>query len=244
MNYIKKYKKTFIQILFIYLLFLISIFILYNYKELYKPFEYLKDRIYYTKNFKTKNLNFFLDENISNDIYNELIKDNENLKILLNLKNTYTYKLIPSLIVSKDRFMFNTFTIDKGYIDGVKEGNAVISTTGLIGEVINTTKNYSEVISIYSNNYTKKLSIKINGYYGVISNIDEEGYIYIEGIKDLNEIKKGDDVKTSSLSTVFKEDIFIGSVEEIIKDKYGIKRIVKAKNEMDYDNLKYVLVVY
>ena len=82
----------------------------------------------------------------------ELMQEIQELKTMLNLKNTHSeYELEHAKVISRNnQFWLNTFTIDKGENAGVTKESAVITINGLIGKITKVTKNHSEALSCFA----------------------------------------------------------------------------------------------
>ena len=78
-------------------------------------------------------------------------QENETLKQFLGIKEEHPdFQLEPAAVVSRDqdnRFS-HSFTIDKGYLNGVSSLDPVVSPDGLVGRVQEVGANYSKVITI------------------------------------------------------------------------------------------------
>lgn len=129
---------------------------------------------------------------------------------------------------------FEIFTINKGKNDGIKLNDTVVVASNLYGEniiealvgrVTEVFDNHAEVTSI-SNKQIKVSFINIRSQDGGILegsyNQNLMGYMY-----DRNaDIIAGDKIITSGLGGLFKKDIYIGEVSEVVNDENGLKKIV------------------
>ena len=115
-----------------------------------------KDSIY--KLLDSKELNFnYLKENELN-YYKE---EYEKLLKIYNIDLEYNNNYNLSKIIYRDIYDFyNEMLISKGEKDGIKKGDAVVTSEGLIGVVSKLEKNSSYVDLLY--NKDLKISVKIN----------------------------------------------------------------------------------
>ena len=180
---------------------------------------------------------------------NELKTQIEDLKKVTELKKIITDKKIinASIIKRSDKYWFNLITINKGKKDGIKKGNAVITTSGLIGEVSIVNNSSSEIKLISSNdkNYiSAKFKIEDKEYYGIIKEyniIKDELYMEnvigdITNYKDIN-------VVTSGLSNDYPSGLLIGKIVDIKKDKYNLSNTFVIKPSTNYNDINIVMVV-
>ena len=181
---------------------------------------------------------------------NELKVQVEELKKVTEIKKIMSDKKIitASIIKRSDRYWFNILTINKGKNDGIKKGNPVISTTGLVGEVVIVNNNSSEIKLITSNNsnyISAKFMVDDKEYFGIIKEYNTiKNELYLENvIGDLNEEIKNIDVYTSGLGNNMPSGLFIGKISEIKKDKYNLSNKVTIKLTNDINDFNIVSVV-
>ena len=204
--------------------------------DLYKKYTKLKETVNETELYYSK--------------IKELQKEVLDLKATLNLNATlseYTY-LNATVINRNIGYWYDSLTIDKGSKNGVKKGDAVITSKGLIGKV-SSVSNFSSVVKLLTTNkLDSKISIKIetnNDYeYGLLIGYDEEDNIYkVEGITNSNKIDIGSLVTTTGLTDYFPSGIPIGTVSRIVKDEYDLNSIVEVIPSVDFKNISIVTVL-
>ena len=182
-------------------------------KNLYKKYTKLKEKVEKTELYYAQ--------------IEELQKEVTELKSTLELNSTLSeYSYVNATVVNRNiGYWYNSFTIDKGSKNGVKEGDAVITSEGLIGKVVNVSNFSSTVKLLTSDDVSNKISIKITSndkkYYGLLIGYDVDKNIYkIEGITESDKIKEGDMVTTTGLTDYFPGGILIGYVSKVVKDEY------------------------
>lgn len=95
---------------------------------------------------------------------------NESLKRMLGFKDTTKLNLIPVKVIGKDLTgMNNMLTVDVGTVDSVSVGMPLITPEGLVGQIIATSRHYSEVMPF--SNMMFRVSSQIQGKraYGIVS---------------------------------------------------------------------------
>jgi rod shape-determining protein MreC len=202
-------------------------------KYLYYPVTYQKDNnIYYDK--------------VSENLINELKKENQALEELLNISSSLTdFTHINATIVSRNTASYlNNLIIDKGSKSGIKDDLAVISSKGLIGKISHTSPNSSEVKLIINNDVNNKISVSINGVNALISGYDEkQELLYITGINNDANINQDDQVVTNGLGGIYPAGLYVGQVASITSDKYGVGKKIYVKTAEDFNNIKYIAVL-
>ena len=237
--------KTFVIIIIIYLIAFISLKTNIN---LFYPFYLLKDLVFLPVDaIKTE-------VELSNQVYEGIVieqaKEFEELKKINNLSSTLTeFDSVTSLVITRNKmYWFNTLTINSGSKDGIKEDMAVISSDGLVGRITKVSLKTSEVKLITTSDINHKISVMIKNnddtIYGILSGYNKEKeYLEVTSINKINEIEKNSLVYTSGMGGIFPSGILIGSVEEIIEDKYNVSKVIYIKPSSNFNDLKFVKVL-
>jgi rod shape-determining protein MreC len=167
---------------------------------------------------------------------------NEELKGLVNLKDTTKYPLVPVRIVSKSLSTSqNTITILGGAVDGIKPGMPVINDQGLIGVIYSTSNDYS--IARTLKNMDLKLTVKDErSRLDAIMKWNGDDLIMINVPKTFD-IKPGDRIMTSELSSIVSIPIPIGVVMELTNVETGIFNEVRIKPYVNFAKAENVFVV-
>ena len=185
-----------------------------------------------------KNLNVHLEEEI------------EQLRDVLDLNQTLTgYDVVNATVITRNKgYWYQTLTIDKGKNDGLKENMVAITKNGLIGKIERVTNFSSEIKLITANDVNNKVSVSIATTTGetnaILSGYDKDSdLVQISGVDSRVEINVGDVVTTSGLGGMFPRGIYIGEVETITNDKYGLSKTLGIKTNQDFNNIHYVTIL-
>jgi rod shape-determining protein MreC len=77
----------------------------------------------------------------------ETAEENIRLRTLLGLKENLPLEMVAARVISFGSSSFtHSVRIDKGFADGLREGMPVVTFEGVVGHIINTTKNYANVL--------------------------------------------------------------------------------------------------
>jgi len=107
----------------------------------------------------------------------------------------------------------NNLTIDKGSKDSVFIDQGVISANGLVGIVNNTSSGYATVQSILNTNSEINAKLKKSNHYGFLAwDTKNPNVVQLKQIPRLAPLQKGDTIVTGGKSTIFPENILIGTV--------------------------------
>lgn len=211
-----------------------------------------------THNFET--LQQLRDENeqLQNDLndltikYNLLQQDKyelERLQELYQLDQQYKdYKKVGARITSSDSGnWFYNFIIDKGENDGIAVDMNVIAGTGLVGIVTEVGPNWARVRSIIddASNVSALIlstsdSCVVNGDLTMM----QEGKIKFEMLlNNENEVKEGEQVVTSHISSKYLPGLLIGYISEVQVDANDLTRSGTIVPAVDFERLQEVLVI-
>ncbi|MEN2985890.1 MAG: rod shape-determining protein MreC [Thermodesulfovibrionaceae bacterium] len=170
-----------------------------------------------------------------------LLEENIRLRALLQLKENKKEILTIAKVISKG---FNSFSktiwIDKGSAHGVKVNMPVINLEGLVGKVIYTSSNSSEVLLITDPNFSVSVRVERNQVEGVLSG--DGNFCILKYIPKDEDIKVGDRLITSGLDGVFPEGIKVGVITNIERKKGFFQNIEVTPFQSD-SKIKEVAIV-
>ncbi|REH76753.1 rod shape-determining protein MreC [Staphylococcus felis] len=179
---------------------------------------------------------------------NRLKSENEKLKKELDMSDIAKYNPISAAVIARqpDQWL-NTIVIDKGQKAGIKENMAVMTSDGLIGRVAKVNQFSSKVNLISTKGRTNRLSVNIqhdsDEVFGLIDHYDDEkNRLIISDIDDNDDVEKGDQVLTSGLGDQLPKGLYVGEVEKVQKDQYGLSKQVVIKTGANMNGLSHVYV--
>lgn len=220
------------------------------------PFKFVKEEI--NSHTKTKNIykkyNELKNEIDKVDSYkariSELESEIDDLKNELDLNSTLSeYTYVNATVVSRNRnYWFNDLTIDKGIKNGINNGDAVITSTGLIGKIVSASNYSSTVKLLTSADIKNKISIKIinedDSYSGLLVGYDSKKNVYkVEGVSDIEKVEIGYMVTTTGFTDNFPSGLLIGKVSKIVKDEYDLTAIVEVTPSTNFNDINIVTVL-
>jgi len=196
-----------------------------------------------------ENQNVVLTKNLINQ--DKLIEDNKALRDQFETKNPISTNLIPARVVGAPGFIPGitvpeNYTIDKGEVDGIKVGDAVISKDNLAGRVIKTTQFLSNVQTItnVSSSFTAK-TLETNAL-GVVKG-QGGGALILDNVVLSDNLKLGDIVLSKgdvdSSGNGFVPDLVIGEIIAVSKNPSDLFQRAKIKSHVDFSRIDKVFVV-
>ena len=167
---------------------------------------------------------------------------NEDLKSLLALKDSSKFPLIPASVVSKSLTKSQgTITINAGRNQGVKVGMPVITDKGLLGVIYNTSDNYS--IARTLNNIDLKITVKSERTRENAVMKWTGDWLVMINIPKTYDLKKGDRIVTSEISSIIPFPLPVGVVYEIDNVGKGIFNEVKVQPFVDFQKVENLFIL-
>ena len=157
-----------------------------------------------------------------------------------------TYKIIAARIIKNSYSnLDNYITINKGSKDGVIQDMGVITPDGILGIVENTSQNFSQVQSILNRKSNLNAKIKNTDNFGsLVWNTKDYNMVQLIDIPRRIPVKVGDTILTGAASSIFPENIPIGTIKgwnlDVSKSSYSID--IALFNDMS--NIKNVYLVH
>ena len=138
----------------------------------------------------------------------------------------------------------NYLTLNKGEKDGIQNDMAVITSTGIVGQVKDVSDNFCTVMSVLHSKVTISSKIKKDGSYGPLTwdGVDFR-YATLTDIPTHVRLAKGDTIVTTAFSRTFPENILIGTVESFERPSGKYFYTIKVKLSTDFKKLTYVYIV-
>jgi len=156
------------------------------------------------------------------------------------------YEYIQAQIIKNTTSRRNNYLmINKGSNQGVREGMAVISPTGVVGIVRAVSNNFSSIMSLLHSDSRISARIKENNFStGSVSwNGRLAGISQMLEIPPHIEVHVGDTVITSGFSLNFPEGILIGTVSRVQTRPTDNFHTLDIKLSTDFHTLDHVYVV-
>jgi rod shape-determining protein MreC len=138
----------------------------------------------------------------------------------------------------------NYLTIDKGRLDGIQPGMAVISSTGVVGKIMSCTENLSLVVSVLHTSNSVSAKLKRSGELGYIKWPGYQSEVAeLMDVSKYKKVVKGDTVVTSDYNAVFPPNIPIGIVAKVGLEKDDTFHDIKVMLFTQFATLQYVYVI-
>ncbi|MFY7740767.1 rod shape-determining protein MreC [Flavobacterium chungnamense] len=203
----------------------------------------------------TSNVEGYFNLKVQNE---ELAKENARLKgLLFNIKDSTkvpnldsikgvkkTDIIISKVIKNSYSNQVNFLTLNSGFKQGVKPEMGVINSLGIVGVVENTSANYSTVLSILNTESPLNAKVKKSNHIGSLTwNGKNTGFVQLTDVPRLATVRKGDTIVTGAQSTIFPENIGIGTIEKIYIDNETNLYMIDVRLFNDMTSLGHVYII-
>ncbi len=145
----------------------------------------------------------------------EAVEENKRYATITEFRRTQNYTSMVAKVIGRDPSNWNaSLIIDHGQKDGLKVGMPVVSPLGVVGRIFETGNHTAKVILLLDPNFSVAALVGRSRESGLVTG-SLQGLCRLEYLTDKADVKVGDRVITSSLSSVFPEGILIGEVTDV-----------------------------
>ncbi|MFP4251652.1 MAG: rod shape-determining protein MreC [Guyparkeria sp.] len=136
----------------------------------------------------------------------------------------------------------NLFTIGRGFDDDVRPGDPVIDASGVVGQVLRSTRFGATVIQLTSRDHMLSVILGDTGRNALLRGTGDRQLI-IERVPERTDIETGDLLTTSGIDTAFPRGYPVARITDIETDEaQGFIRVI-AEPVADLERLDHVLVI-
>ena len=207
--------------------------------------------------FELKKLFYFRE---TYDDYKHLKRQNDLLKVqLLSLKESMqaaqreetiqsfrrdqNYASVVANVIGRDPSDWNaSLIIDKGSLEGLAVGQPVVSSLGVVGRIFDVGPNTSKVILLSDPTFAVAAVVERSRENGLLTGT-LEGICRLQYLTANADVKVGDTLVTSRLSTAFPEGILIGHITDVQASANAHTVECLVEPAVDLSQLEEVIVI-
>jgi rod shape-determining protein MreC len=173
----------------------------------------------------------------------ELRKENERLKALMQFGAELAHKKILAQVVGKDSSgIFKVLRINKGLKDGIKIKSPVITSSGLVGHIYRSTDHFSDVLTILDPNNRVDVLVERTRSHGIGEGHTKSTMI-MKYVPRTEPIKLHDLVITAGLGHIYPKGLKVGPITKIERESYGITQFIEISPSVDFSKLEEVAIL-
>jgi rod shape-determining protein MreC len=212
--------------------------------------QYNKIEDYFTLKAENKKLNQ-LNDSLLNLLPVNFIKRDTSSRLIQDSVPFDTSGYYRQYLWRDAKVLYNTVNLEKNYIQldrganqGIKNNMSVVNSDGnAVGVVINTSPNFSIVMSLLHVQSKRSVMLKRNGTMGTVEWDGKNPlFLTLRNIPKSDSVVKGDTVLTSIYSE-FPPGLMLGTVADIIIDKSSNFNTLKIKTAANFFSLQQVHII-
>jgi rod shape-determining protein MreC len=172
----------------------------------------------------------------------EVELENERLRKLLAFRPEVEIEVVTGRVVGADALgLSRSLAIDRGTLDGVRKGAAVLAPEGVVGQVLLAGRHAARVLLITDHN---------SGVDGIVQRTRARGIVEgafgggcgLKFVKRTEHLEVGDLVVTSGMDGIFPKGLPIGHIAAIDKRGQSLFQYATVEPTVDFGRLEEVLV--
>lgn len=158
-----------------------------------------------------------------------------------------TYEILSARVV-KNSYAEpdNYITLDRGSSDSILQDMGVITSRGILGIVEKSSSGFASVQSVLNSKSNINAKILHTDYFGSLTwNQEDYKRVQLEDIPRLDPapMKIGDTVVTGAMSSIFPENIPIGTIEDFELNQAGSSYMIHVRLFNDMTNLRHAYII-
>lgn len=167
----------------------------------------------------------------------------EKLQAMLEFKEASPLMLRSAEVIGKTTIQMRSFaTLNVGEKDGVQVGMPVITEQGLVGRIIGTNEGYS-VVQLLPNRDTRVAAKTTQGRNDGLVSWDGSSSLFLRNVPSVQPQKLGDTVVTSNYSSLYPENIVIGTITQIEPEGGSLFYKITVQPAVNFATLEEAFVV-
>lgn len=175
--------------------------------------------------------------------FQEVAKENDRLREIVSFNAPLEgFKVVAQVIAQDVSPEFRMIRINKGTAQGVRGGMAVVALEGIVGRVIRSGRDFSDVLSLQDSSSAIDALLQRNRVRGVIEGQGGQ-QLTMKYLRRTDDVQDGDVIVSSGIGGLFPKGLTIGKVVSVKKKNYGITQAVEVIPSVDFNRLEEVTVI-
>lgn len=174
--------------------------------------------------------------------YENLKNQNELYKDFLELKeDNPDYKFVEASVIARDSAdIYKSFSISKGSLSGVNEGNAVLYKKNIVGVIDKVYPDYSVVKTVLDARFNISAYEIISGEISYVTGnakLAREGKCKMANLRSSTDIAYGSIICTAGVGGMVPKGLIIGTVSEVAEEPTDISSYAAVVPETDIEEI-------
>lgn len=177
--------------------------------------------------------------------YQSLKADNDRMRKLLESKAKLPGSVLIAEIVSvRATPSAHYVVIDKGAVDGLQVGQAVLDAQGLFGQLVEVGSTTSRVLLIIDKDHAVPVQVNRNGARSIAGGTGSNDSLVLENVPVSMDIAVGDLLETSGLGGRFPVGYPVAEVTSVVLDASSVFAQVQVRPLARINQSRFLLVVF
>jgi rod shape-determining protein MreC len=171
------------------------------------------------------------------------LEENRNLRRLLSVKPNLPRRSVTAEVVSTDLTnWYRRVWLNRGSRDGVKVEDVVITSEGLVGQVLQVSEDTCAVLLLTDPDSRVGASVMRSGSVGIVEGTGKRvcAMTHVDWMAD---VREGDLVITSGQSTIFPKGLIIGRIAAVRKDTHLSMQTAEVEPLVSFEKLAHVFIL-
>ncbi len=178
----------------------------------------------------------------NSELYEALV-ENQRLRELLAFKNESGQELVPAKVIGRnENSLIHSVFLAAGEEDGLQKDMAVVTSQGLVGKIYAVSKNQATAQLLLDRNFRVGVIVQRSRVNGVVKWLDS-GNVILSEVAKRSDVRIGDRVVTSGLSTIFPGGLEVGYIARLDDADPGMFIEIALQPSVDFSKLEEVFVV-
>ena len=174
----------------------------------------------------------------------EAYLENKRLRELLTFEQELSLNFVPVRVIgTSSREFITSVILNAGSEQGLGKDMPLVTYNGLVGKVYSVSKNQSIGQLLIDGNFRVSGRVQDSRVTGIVRWL-RGNVLALEHVPKRSEVKIGDTIVTSGLTTMFPKGLSIGTVTEVSEDIAGLFMKVRLKPGVDFSKLEELFVVW
>ena len=180
--------------------------------------------------------------------YEDMKKQNDMYKEALGLKDENGgYEFVKASVIARDAAdIYQSFSINKGSLNGIKPGNAVIYKKNLVGIIDKVYPDYSVVKTILDSKFNVSAYEIISGEISFVTGnprLAREGKCKMSNLPSSTRVAYGSIICSAGIGDKVPKGLVIGTVDEVTDETTDISSYARIVPEVSISEISECLVV-
>ncbi len=179
-------------------------------------------------------------ENIS---LKEAAQENDEFRKLLDLRSRTQWLLRPARVVGREpSARASALIVEPNNPKGVGQDMPAIIDRGLVGKVVSSGPEYSQVATIFDKDSRVSAIVARSRVLGIFRT-DRGQRCILDRVPLRSDVRKGDTVLTSGYGQVFPSGLLLGTVEKILIDKRQLTLNIEINPSLDLNRISQIFII-